>query len=165
MLQFVKIESKDQKEVLTFASADLILLKIEFDSPDASEVKFDKISNIVEIYGKLGDDSQKSSASLAKWALMNSTDPLAYRKMTVWIIGEENKIFRKMEYPYAFLVDYVESFGNESSNQGDDNLKPMTFKLKVKQKIDRLKEIIISSEPLTFNPEKNGFTIPVPGEN
>jgi len=148
MERYLKIESKDTKEEIKISNDYFTDLEISFDSPDDSQAKIDKIGNLLTITGKIDESSREISAILSKWALMKSTAPSAYRKLTIWIIGEENKILRKMECPYSFLVDYKETYKGDSEN---------TFELKLKQKVDKLDEITISSEPLTFSAEKNGF--------
>ncbi len=147
MLRYLKIESKNKEEDILLDEDYFKILNIVFDSPDGTEKKIDLIKNLVIISGDLNTKSQKHSATLSKWSLMKSTNPSAYRKLTIWIVNDDNKLFRKMEYPYCFVVDYNENYGGTKD----------TFELKLKQKEDRLEDIVISSEPLEFNPEKVGF--------
>jgi len=152
MERYLKIESKDAKEEIKISDKCFTALEITFDSSDTSKEKADQIGSIITITCKLDENSRETSAILSRWALMKSTAPSAYRKLTVWIISNENIILRKMEYTDSYLVDYKEIYVEKN-----DNNMGTIFELKLKQKADRLEKITISCEPLTFSAEKNGF--------
>ncbi|MFA5687456.1 MAG: hypothetical protein WC963_05325 [Bacilli bacterium] len=153
MERYLKIETQDGKDIMRFDSDYFESLNIAFDSEDNTKSKIDKIDNMLTIKGTLGEKARSESSKLAEWALMSSTDKAAYRKVYIWIVGDDDKIFRHMVYSYCFIVDYVEKFGSDE----DGNEKDATFELKLKQKADKLGEITISSEPLRFDALKNGF--------
>jgi hypothetical protein len=148
MQKYLKIETKvdDKDEIIHLAGTYFDVLKIDFDSPDDTEKKMDRIENLIIIEGKLDTGCRKLSSDFAKWALLPSTKPGAYRNLTLWIVGDNNMIYRKMEYSKCFIVDYRENIGKEDK-----------FELKLKQKTDCLHEIKISSDELEFNPKDHGF--------
>lgn len=154
MEKYLKIESKDPKNTILLNDDYFNSLKITFESPDETEKKIDQIGNMIEIRGQINTYTQQYSAMLSKWALMKSTDPEAYRKLTLWIIGENNKIYRKIEYPYCFLIDYIEEYGGLDENKRE---KSDNFILKIKQKQDELSKIVITADGKVFNAESSGF--------
>ncbi len=157
MKYYVQIEDpKEEKNIIRFDNDETDSVKILFNSPDNVKQKLSKIDNLITISGKMNLEEQAKYAILTNWALQDSSNPSAYRKLTIWIIGKEEKIFRKMICPTCFVVDYCENF-TELSNEDSKKKSKERIELKVKQKIDKLGGIEISSEPNKFNPEKLGF--------
>lgn len=153
MKYYVQIEDpKDKKKILRFDNNQISSVKITFDSPDNVKSKMSKIDNLITISGKMDQENQEIYAALTQWALQDSSHPSTYRNVTIWIIGKDDKIFRKMIYPNCFIVDYVEEFIEDEDNSITEKII-----LKVKQQVDKLGAIEISSDAKTFSPEKMGF--------
>ena len=155
MKYYVKIEDpKESKNNLHFDKNQLTSVTVSFDSPDDVKSKMAKIENMVEISGKLDLEAQENYAVLTKWALQDSSNGSAYRKVTIWIVGNDEKLFRKMIYPNCFVVDYKETYIEEKGNAETETDK---MKLKIKQQVDKLDAIEILSDAKKFEPTKAGF--------
>ncbi len=149
MKYYLKIEDPKKTENHVFLAGDYVKsLIIEFDSPDETEAKMEKIRTKIEISGKLDEKSQKYASIFCKWALLSSTDSSAYRKLSIFIIGEDDQVWQRLVFDKAFLLDYNE---NLKSDAGE-------FCLRLKQKTDKIASIDIDSSRYTFNPKDEGFT-------
>jgi len=161
MLFYAKIEqknSKDDKSIIRLSTTKNLIdaIEISFDSPADVSSKDDKINNSIVIRGKLDDNNKLNSKLMAEWALTNSTSASAYRNLTLWILGsaesnKDNVIYRKIIFNYAFVVEYKENFVVGS----DQN----TYEIKLKQKRDKLSEIVIEANELKFDPAREGFEV------
>lgn len=149
MDRYLKIETNDPKEEVKLFANYFNHLVIMYDSEENSQAVVEKKQHFVIIKGVIDDKNREYSAILARWA--NNLGSQQYRKLTIWIVDSSDKnnprIYRKMEWPKCFLLDYTESHARSDGS----------FVLKLKQKGDELEKITISCEALGFDAEKNGF--------
>ncbi|AOY74681.1 hypothetical protein [Clostridium formicaceticum] len=134
MACYLRIKGKDSEIELDKKYIEEV--KFIFDSPDETQSRATKSDIMIEISGKIESDSCKVSEAIFSWAILNSGD--TYRQVNVQAISQDDKVLRYYSFPEAFVVDYFESFKQESG-EGE-------FVLKIKQKGDKLDNISINSD-------------------
>ncbi|HPD01117.1 MAG TPA: membrane-associated protease 1 [Acetivibrio sp.] len=107
---------------------DSVYFKV--DTSDDLDARTTDIGNTIEITGRV-DVDYEPTAGLYSWALIKPTSANksdVYRKVEVEITSnKDNKLIRKLVFPEAFVVDYLENYSNE------DGLGSFTLFLKQKK--------------------------------
>ncbi len=108
------------------------------DIPADSDARTKDVGSTLVISGKIltavDGDPFDSTRELDLWSLVPAENADCYRKVTVEHIAG-GIVERKYYFPNAFVVNYVEDFGN-SDGVG-------TFTLTIKQKKDKMANITI----------------------
>jgi hypothetical protein len=159
MQVYVKIITKDikknEEKVIRLHDANIKAVKVEFNSPDNSISKVDRIDNIIEIIGFLDDRTRYEAVELFNWARTKTNDMTAYRRAEIRIIhnseGQNNILYRTIILPRAFVLDYFENFKENAPSENGDSSENAVFTLRIKQKVDELDKIEVSAEPLEYN--------------
>lgn len=131
----VKIEGLDSFEV---SKECVRSVKVTTDIPLDSNARTKDVGATMVITGKilaaLDGDVADSTRQLALWSVVPAEKADCYRKVTVEHIAG-SIMERKYCFPNAFVVDYMEEFG-ESEGTG-------TFTLVIKQKKDKIKGVSV----------------------
>lgn len=108
------------------------------DIPMDSNARTADVGTTMIVEGKIltavDGDPFDSTRQLALWSAVPAEDSKCYRNVTVENI-RGGVVERKYTFPNAFVVDYVESFG-DTEGVG-------TFTLKIKQKKDKIEKVLI----------------------
>lgn len=123
---------KGQNEEINLMQESIMKVKYFSDTPNDSNARATDLTVSLEIEGKIL--SVGDTKKLATWSLLSSESSNAYKNVSLDIINEGN-VVRKITLPNAFVVDYLEEF--------DDKQGIGTFKLLIRQKKEKLKEILI----------------------
>lgn len=109
---------------------------VELSTPNDSRAKSSQADATMWISGKLLsiDDGSNNSDTLElfKWSKVPAQISDAYRNVTVEVVTED-KIFREINFPNAFVIDYSERY-NDNAGIGE-------FSLVVRQKADKILDI------------------------
>lgn len=130
MSLIVKIDGQDSFEV---SKECVQRVKFMTEIPLDSNARTKDVGCALEISGKIlvatDGDPFDSTRKLGLWSMVPAEDAAAYRQVVVEIV-EAGLVERKYTFPRAFVVDYVETYGN-TNGVG-------TFKILIKQKKDKL---------------------------
>lgn len=111
------------------------------DTSDDSNARNTDIGNTIKITGRIDVDFEPT-VGLYSWSLIkpnNSNKADVYRNVEVEIISiKDKKVVRKVVFPEAFVVDYSESYSNETGVG--------TFKIYLKQKKDNVDVVNVSGD-------------------
>lgn len=108
------------------------------DTPDDSNARSTDLSNTLKITGKILtilDGGNEVTIELAKWANKRAEDEQCYKSLELEVISAA-KVVRRINFTKAFVVDYVEHFG-DMEGVGE-------FTLICRQKKDKILEVDIS---------------------
>lgn len=126
----LKVEGPDTIE-LGLESIQTVQFKT--DTPIDSNARSKDLGSTIIITGKIltavDGDPFDSTRQLGLWSLVPAEKADCYRKATVEVIAAD-QIVRKFHYPNAFVVDYIETYG-DTEGVG-------TFELIIKQKKDKI---------------------------
>lgn len=106
------------------------------NTPNDSNARSNSIDNTMTIIGVIGTD--ESTVAFYNWAILSPGKNDVYKNVSFEILGDNNKILRKVEFPDAFVVDYWESY-LPTDGTG-------TFNLLLKQKNDKNKDIKVDDK-------------------
>lgn len=110
----------------------------EVDTPMDSNAKTTDMGVTMTITGKvltMLDDGTEETVDLALWSMVPAEKADCYRTVTVDVISA-GQVVRNYELKNAFVVEYDEVYG-DTEGVG-------TFKLVVRQKKDKLKDVTIN---------------------
>ena len=110
----------------------------EVDTPKDSNAKTTDMGVTMTITGKVLtrlDDGTEETVDLALWSMVPAEKSDCYRTVTVDVIAA-GQVVRNYELKNAFVVEYDEVYG-DTEGVG-------TFKLVVRQKKDKLKDVTIN---------------------
>jgi hypothetical protein len=131
----VKIEGAETIE-LNVESVQKVRLKT--DVPIDSNARTKDMGSTMIISGKIltavDGDPFDSTRQMGLWSLVPAEKADCYRKVTVEVISA-SQVVRKILFPNAFVVDYIENFG-DTEGIG-------SFELVVRQKKDKLDKVTI----------------------
>ncbi|MEJ6949910.1 membrane-associated protease 1 [Natronospora cellulosivora (SeqCode)] len=130
------IESPDESIIL--GSDNIMSVSYESDTPDDSNARASDIGASLIVKGKIittvsgeeADDTRK----LAIWSLVKSEKADAYRDAVLEIIAADS-VVRKIHFPHAFVVDYIEDFDHAEGTG--------KFELVIRQKKDKIEDVSI----------------------
>ena len=109
------------------------------DIPKDSDARTSDVGTTIVIEGRIltavDGDPFDSTRQMALWSTVPAKKADCYRNVIIEHI-RGNVVVRNYVFPNAFVVDYVERFGN-TEGVG-------TFKLTVKQKKDRLEHVAVN---------------------
>lgn len=116
------------KEIITSAHANI-------STPPSSMAKSTTVAATLWITGKLfsTDGTDSKTSKLFDWSLVSAQSADSYRNVTVEVFHANEKPFRTIHLPNAFVVDYSERY-NEDRGYGE-------FALVLRQKSDRISEV------------------------
>jgi len=113
-------------------------VKFSTDIPLDSDARTADVSTTLTVIGRIltavDGDPFDSTRKMALWSAIPATKAECYRDVTVQNI-RGSIMEREYKFPNAFIVDYVESFGDEEGVG--------TFVLKLKQKKDKFEDVKI----------------------
>lgn len=116
---------------------DSVYFKV--DTSDDSDARTTDIVNAIQIIGRIDVDFEPT-VGLYSWSLIkpDSTNKAeVYKQVEVDITSvKDNILIRKVVFPEAFVVDYSESYSNETGVG--------TFKICLKQKKDNNEGVEVS---------------------
>ena len=116
---------------------DAVYFKV--DTSDDSDARATDIGNTIQIIGRIDVDFEPT-VGLYSWSLIkpDSTNKAeVYKQVEVDITSvKDNILIRKVVFPEAFVVDYSESYSNETGVG--------TFKICLKQKKDNNEGVEVS---------------------
>ncbi len=116
---------------------DAVCFKV--DTSDDSDARTTDIGNTIQIIGRIDVDFEPT-VGLYSWSLIkpDSTNKAeVYKQVEVDITSvKDNILIRKVVFPEAFVVDYSESYSNETGVG--------TFKICLKQKKDNNEGVEVS---------------------
>ncbi len=110
----------------------------EVDTPKDSNAKTTDMGVTMTITGKvltMLDDGTEETVDLALWSMVPAEKSDCYRTVTVDVVAA-GQVVRNYELKNAFVVEYDEVYG-DTEGVG-------TFKLVVRQKKDKLKDVTIN---------------------
>ncbi|OCL25325.1 membrane-associated protease 1 [Orenia metallireducens] len=127
-----RLTVEGQNETIELGMDNITTVTYETDTPDDSNARSTDVGSVMHITGKIitavdgeeADDTMK----LALWSLVSAEKSDAYRNATLEVIAAD-QVVRKVNFPNAFVVDYIEEFGH-TEGVG-------TFSLFIKQKKDK----------------------------
>ncbi|WP_066900675.1 hypothetical protein [Streptobacillus notomytis] len=134
-----KLNLKGSSEEFTVEQENIVSVKFLSDTNDSSNARSTDLSIGLEIEGKIipsigQNDVEDPTRKLLLWSLVSAEDLEAYKNVTLEIILAGN-VVRKVNLTNAFLIDYNEYFDEKNGNG--------TFLLKIRQKKEKIKEIVI----------------------
>jgi hypothetical protein len=113
-------------------------VKFTTDIPLDANARTKDVGTTMEIRGKIltavDGDPFDSTRQLALWSAVPAEQAICYRNVTVENV-RGGIIERKYNFPNAFVVDYVENFG-DAEGVGE-------FVLTIKQKKDKIENVTI----------------------
>lgn len=125
------------KETITFGRDMIYYVHVEVNTPSDSRAKSTDTAATMWISGKLlsTEDMVGNSATvkLFEWSLVPASSADSYRDVSVEVIIYDEQVFRKIDFPNAFVVDYSERYSN-TSGVGD-------FSMVLRQRVDKMTDI------------------------
>lgn len=119
-------------ETIDLGIQNILTVEFNTDTPNDSNARSTDLGTTLVIKGKIltpvDGEAADSTIKLAQWSLVPAEEADCYRKVTVEVISA-SQIVRKINLPNAFVVNYVENYGDEEGVG--------TFALYVKQKKDK----------------------------
>ncbi|WP_129599935.1 membrane-associated protease 1 [Anaerophilus nitritogenes] len=113
-------------------------VKLKTDIPKDSNARTKDVGSTMIISGKVltavDGDPFDSTRQMGLWSLVPAEKADCYRKVTVEVISAD-QVVRKIFFPNAFVVDYIENFG-DTEGVGE-------FELIIRQKKDKLDKVTI----------------------
>jgi hypothetical protein len=124
----------------TFEVTRTSIISVGFstDIPMDSDARTADVGSTLTIKGRiltaLDGDPFDSTRQMALWSTIPASNMACYRHVTIQNV-RGSIVERKYVFPNAFVVDYIEEFG-DTEGVG-------TFTLKIKQKKDRLEYVVV----------------------
>ncbi|WP_027624807.1 hypothetical protein [Clostridium lundense] len=119
-------------ETIDLGIENILTVEFKTDTPDDSNARSTDLGTSLIIKGKIltpvDGEAADSTIKLAQWSLVPAEKADCYRNVTIDVISA-SQIVRQISLPNAFVVDYVEDYGDEEGVG--------TFKLNLKQKKDK----------------------------
>lgn len=110
---------------------------MEVNTPSDSRAKSSDAAATMWISGKLlsTEDMIDNSATvkLFEWSLVPASSADSYRDVSVEVIIHDEQVFRKINFPHAFVIDYSERYSN-TSGVGD-------LSMVLRQRVDKMTDI------------------------
>lgn len=125
----LKVEGADN---IDLGIENILTVEFNTDTPDDSNARSTDLGTSLLIKGKIltpvNGEAADSTIKLAQWSLVPAEKADCYRNVTIDVISA-SQIVRKINLPNAFVVDYLENYGDEEGVG--------TFSLTLKQKKDK----------------------------
>lgn len=123
-------------EAIELGIENILTVEFKTDTPNDSNARSTDLGTSLLIKGKIltpvdGEVADKT-VKLAQWSLVPAEKADCYRNLTIDVISA-SQVVRKINLPNAFVVDYVEDYG-DTEGVG-------TFALYVKQKKDKTAKV------------------------
>lgn len=119
-------------ETIELGIQNILTVEFKTDTPNDSNARSTDLGTTLVIKGKIltpvDGEAADSTIKLAQWSLVPAEKADCYRKVSVDVISA-SQVVRQINLPNAFVVDYVEDYGDEEGVG--------TFTLYVKQKKDK----------------------------
>ena len=126
----LKVEGPDTIEL---GLESIQTLQFKTDTPIDSNARSKDLGSTIVVTGKIltavDGEPFDSTRKLGLWSLVPAEKADCYRKFTIEVIAAD-QVVRKFYYPNAFVVDYIETYG-DTEGVG-------TFELVIKQKKDKI---------------------------
>lgn len=131
----LKVEGQGSIELGTESVTSVVF---RADIPKDSNARSTDLGSTVEIKGKIltavDGDPFDSTKQLGLWSIVPAEKADCYRNVAIEVIAA-SQVVRKYTFPNAFVVDYIESYGDVEGVG--------TFTLIMKQKKDKIAGIAI----------------------
>jgi hypothetical protein len=131
----VKIEGA---ETIDLGIESVETVKFKTDTPEDTNARSKDVGSTMIITGKIltavDGDAFDNTRKMGTWSLVPAEKADCYRKATVEVISAD-QVIRKITYPNAFVIDYIERFG-DTEGIG-------TFELIIRQKKDKLSIVTV----------------------
>ncbi len=125
-------------EMIDLGLDNITSVRFEMDTPNDSNARSTDVGTTLRVTGKVitATDGEAADATLklAQWSMVPAEKADSYRKVTVSIVSAD-QVVRRVFFSNAFVVDYVENFG-DTSGIGE-------FTLLLKQKKDKTEQVKI----------------------
>lgn len=119
-------------ETIELGIQNILTVEFKTDTPNDSNARSTDLGTTLVIKGKIltpvDGEVADSTIKLAQWSLVPAEKADCYRKVSVDVISA-SQVVRQINLPNAFVVDYVEDYGDEEGVG--------TFSLYLKQKKDK----------------------------
>lgn len=119
-------------ETIELGIQNILTVEFKTDTPNDSNARSTDLGTTLVIKGKIltpvDGEAADSTIKLAQWSLVPAEKADCYRKVSVDVISA-SQVVRQINLPNAFVVDYVEDYGDEEGVG--------TFSLYLKQKKDK----------------------------
>lgn len=119
-------------EAIDLGIENILTVEFNTDTPNDSNARSTDLGTSLIINGKIltpvDGEAADSTIKLAQWSLVPAEKADCYRNVTIDVISA-SQIVRQINLPNAFVVDYVENYGDEEGVG--------TFSLHLKQKKDK----------------------------
>jgi len=119
-------------EAINLGIENILTVEFNTDTPDDSNARSTDLGTSLIIKGKIltpvDGEAADSTIKLAQWSLVPAEKADCYRNVAIDVISA-SQIVRQINLPNAFVVDYVEDYGDEEGVG--------TFELHLKQKKDK----------------------------
>lgn len=133
----LKVEGGADDFTLAYESVQTV--EFSTDTPKDSNARSTDLGATMVVTGKIltavDGDPADSTVNLSLWSMVPVEKADCYRKVSVDVVSA-GQVVRQYKLPNAFVVDYVEVYG-DTDGVG-------TFKLIVKQKKDKLPKIEVN---------------------
>lgn len=119
-------------EAIDLGIENILTVEFNTDTPNDSNARSTDLGTSLIINGKIltpvDGEAADSTIKLAQWSLVPAEKADCYRNVTIDVISA-SQIVRQINLPNAFVVDYIENYGDEEGVG--------TFSLHLKQKKDK----------------------------
>lgn len=119
-------------ETIELGIQNILTVEFKTDTPNDSNARSTDLGTTLVVKGKIltpvDGEAADSTIKLAQWSLVPAEKADCYRKVSVDVISA-SQVVRQINLPNAFVVDYVEDYGDEEGVG--------TFSLYLKQKKDK----------------------------
>ncbi|EIW18310.1 MULTISPECIES: hypothetical protein [Pelosinus] len=123
------------KDTIYLGENIIRLVNVQLSTPTDSKAKSTDVAATMWVTGKLlhtEGPSNSDTLKLFEWAQVPAQSSEAYSDVIVEVVSSD-KIFRKVYFPNAFVVDYSERY-NDTAGVGE-------FSMTLRQKADRLLQV------------------------
>lgn len=134
-----RLNLKGVNESILVGKDNISQVRFISDTTDNSNARSTDINVGLDIEGKIISSvgtSQEDDVTkkLLLWSLVSAEETDAYKQAILEVVSAGN-VLRKFTFNNAFIVDYIENYDDKTGNG--------TFLLKLRQKKEKIKEIII----------------------
>lgn len=125
-------------EMIELGLESIQTVSFKTDIPLDSNARSKDLGSTIIITGKIltavDGDPFDSTRQIGLWSLVPAEKADCYRKATIEVIAAD-QVVRKFHYPNAFVVDYIEDYG--------DNEGVGEFTLIIRQKKDKIAGVTV----------------------
>jgi len=126
-----RLKVKGKNNTIKLGKDNIEDVKYHSDTPDDSDARATDFSTSLTIKGKIItaiDGEPDDTKKVADWSILSAEKADAYRKAELETIAG-GQVIRKVTFPNAFVVDYIENFGKKEGTG--------KFTLVIRQKKDK----------------------------